>query len=241
MIFERTELLIGKENLKKLNESYVGIFGLGGIGSHVAEFLARAGVGKFLLVDFDTISRTNINRVISAVDSTVGKPKTDAMKERILSINPNAIVETYYGFFDEETKNMLLDRDFDIVVDAIDSMNLKVLLIEELYKREIKAISSMGAAGKLDVTKIKIADISKTHMCPLARRVRKMLHRRDIKKGIMTVFSPEESVAPVDPDSVNAELLDRGRVRKIHGTMSYYIAVFSGFIVNWMISELIKN
>ena len=195
--FSREERLIGKENLEKLNKSKVAVFGIGGVGSFVVEGLARAGMGKFLLVDNDTIDITNINRQIHANINTVGKNKVDVMKERILSINPEAEVDVSTEFFMPGSK--LLDNSLGYIVDAIDTVTGKIELVCKANELNIPIISAMGTGNKLDSTKFEVVDIYKTSVCPLAKVMRKELRARGIEK-LKVVYSKEEPIKPNDGD-----------------------------------------
>lgn len=195
--FSREERLIGKENLEKLTKSKVAIFGIGGVGSFVVEGLARAGIGKFLLVDNDTIDITNINRQIHANITTVGKNKVDVMKERILSINPEAKVDVSTEFFMPGSK--LLNNFLDYIVDAIDTVTGKIELVCKANELNIPIISAMGTGNKLDPTKFEVTDIYKTSVCPLAKVIRKELRSRGIEK-LKVVYSKEEPIKPNDGD-----------------------------------------
>ncbi|MFR8145545.1 MAG: ThiF family adenylyltransferase [Clostridia bacterium] len=195
--FSREERLIGKENLEKLAKTKVAIFGIGGVGSFVAEGLARAGIGNFLLVDNDTIDITNINRQIHANINTVGKNKVDIMKERILEINPKANVEIYTEFYLPGSN--LLDNSIDYIVDAIDTVTGKIELVCNASKLNIPIISAMGTGNKLDPTKFEVVDIYKTSVCPLAKVMRKELRARGIEK-LKVVYSQEEPVKIKDGD-----------------------------------------
>lgn len=190
--FSRTELLIGKESIEKLNKSKVAVFGIGGVGSYVVEGLARAGVGSFILVDKDEVDITNINRQIIATTKTVGRPKVEVAKERILEINPEARVEIYQEFFLPETKG-ILDESIDYIVDAVDTVTAKIELIVRANKLNIPIISSMGTGNKLDPSKFEVTDIYKTSVCPLAKVMRKELKIRGIKK-LKVVYSKEEPI-----------------------------------------------
>ncbi len=190
--FSRTELLIGKEAIEKLNKSKVAVFGIGGVGSYVVEGLARAGVGSFILVDKDEVDITNINRQIIATTKTVGRPKVEVAKERILEINPEARVEIYQEFFLPETKG-ILDESIDYIVDAVDTVTAKIELIVRANKLNIPIISSMGTGNKLDPSKFEVTDIYKTSVCPLAKVMRKELKIRGIKK-LKVVYSKEEPI-----------------------------------------------
>lgn len=195
--FSREERLIGKENLEKLNKSKVAVFGIGGVGSFVVEGLARAGIGKLLLVDNDTIDITNINRQIHANINTVGKNKVDVMKERILSINPEAEVDVSTEFFMPGSK--LLDNSLGYIVDAIDTVTGKIELVCKANELNIPIISAMGTGNKLDPTKFEVADIYKTSVCPLAKVMRKELRLKGIPK-LKVVYSKEEPLKPNDGD-----------------------------------------
>ena len=195
--FGREERLIGKENLEKLSKAKVAVFGIGGVGSFVVEGLARAGIGKFLLVDNDTIDITNINRQIHANITTVGKNKVDVMKERILNINPQAEVDISTEFFMPGSK--LLDNSLDYIVDAIDTVTGKIELVCRANELNIPIISAMGTGNKLNPTKFEVTDIYKTSVCPLAKVMRKELRSRGIQK-LKVVYSKEEPIKPNDGD-----------------------------------------
>ena len=190
--FSRTELLIGKKGIEKLKDSKVALFGLGGVGSYVLEGLVRAGIGNFILVDKDEVDITNLNRQIIATRKTIGKPKVEVAKERILEINPEANVEIYQEFFMPETKG-ILDESIDYIVDAVDTVTAKIELVVRANKLNIPIISSMGTGNKLDPTKFEVADIYKTSVCPLAKVMRKELKTRGIKK-LKVVYSKEEPI-----------------------------------------------
>lgn len=171
---EREELLIGRENIEKLNKSTVAIFGCGGVGSYVLEALVRAGIGNIVIVDKDTVDITNINRQLIADTTTVGKDKVEVAKQRALKINPNINIEIHKCFYDEN-QTELIKPEYDYIVDAIDSVKSKISLIQEAHNKNVKIISAMGMGNKLNPTMIEVADISKTEMCPLAKVVRKRL------------------------------------------------------------------
>ena len=198
--FQRTEMLLGKEKLEKLASSTIAIFGIGGVGSYVAESLVRAGIGSIVLIDSDVIDITNINRQLIADTANIGKPKVEAAKERYLKINPELKVETYQIFFDETTCNSLDFSKFDYIADCIDSVKSKLLLIEMAYNKKIPIISSMGTGNKVDPTRFEVSDIFKTSVCPLAKVIRKELKNRNINK-LKVVYSKEE---PKKFDSSNA-------------------------------------
>lgn len=190
--FSRTELVIGKEGLEKLSNAKVAIFGLGGVGSFVLEGLVRAGVGNFVLIDDDRICLTNLNRQILATRKTVGQPKVEVAKQRILDINPDANVEIHQEFFMPETEG-ILDNSIDYIVDCIDTVTAKIELVVRADKLNIPIISCMGTGNKLDPTRFEVTDIYKTSVCPLAKVMRKELRSRGIKK-LKVVYSKEEPV-----------------------------------------------
>ncbi len=199
--FSRTELVIGSENLEKLKNAKIAIFGIGGVGTYAVEGLARSGVGKFVLVDDDDICLTNINRQIHAMRSTVGKSKVEMMKARVLDINPKAEVDTYKMLYNAETAEQLLSADYDYVVDAIDMVSAKLDLVERCSKMNLPIISSMGAGNKLDPTRFEVTDISKTTICPLAKVMRKELRKRGVEK-LKVVYSKEE---PIEPKEISSD------------------------------------
>ena len=190
--FSRTELLIGKDGVEKLKKSKVAIFGLGGVGSYVVEALARVGVGNFILVDNDIISETNINRQIIATYKTIGKPKIQIEKERILEINPNAKVEIFKEFFMPESPDFF-DKNVSYIVDAIDTITAKIELVVRAKKMNKPIISCMGTGNKLDPTKFEVTDIYKTSVCPLAKVMRKELKNRKID-NLKVLYSKEEPI-----------------------------------------------
>ena len=193
--FSRTELLIGEDALEKLRQSKIAIFGIGGVGSFAAEGLVRAGIGKFVLIDDDCVCLTNINRQLIATRKTVGKPKVEVMKERILEINPQADVTIFQKFYMPDTADELIFDDYDYIVDAIDTVTGKIDLIIKAGLRNIPIISCMGAGNKLDPTKFEVADIFKTSVCPLAKVMRKELKKRGIK-SLKVVYSKELPITP---------------------------------------------
>ena len=190
--FSRTELLIGKDGVEKLKKSKVAIFGLGGVGSYVVEALARVGVGNFILVDNDIISETNINRQIIATYKTIGKPKIQIEKERILEINPNAKVKIFKEFFMPESPDFI-DKNVSYIVDAIDTITAKIELVVRAKKMNKPIISCMGTGNKLDPTKFEVTDIYKTSVCPLAKVMRKELKNRKID-NLKVLYSKEEPI-----------------------------------------------
>ena len=191
--FSRTELLLGKGKIEKLNQNKVAVFGIGGVGSFVVEGLVRAGIGKFVLVDNDKICLTNLIRQIHATQKTIGKYKVDVMKERILEINPKAEVELYKQFYLPNSEEKILDTSIDYIVDAVDTVTAKIELVMQANKLNIPIISAMGTGNKLDPTKFEVTDIYKTSICPLAKVMRKELRARGIKK-LKVIYSKEEPI-----------------------------------------------
>ena len=189
----RTELLIGKENIQKLANSKIIVYGIGGVGSFVVEGLVRAGVENIILIDNDVIAPSNLNRQIHATISNIGKLKVDCMKERILSINPNVNVETYIPQNIENGEETLINNTIDYVVDAVDTITTKLKLIQRAKEKQVPIISCMGTGNKLDPTKFEITDIYKTSVCPLAKVMRKELKKRDIQ-DLKVLYSKEEPI-----------------------------------------------
>ena len=190
--FSRTELLIGKDGIEKLQKSKVAVFGIGGVGSYVVEGLARAGIGNFILVDNDIVSLTNLNRQIIATHKAIDMPKVDVAKQRILEINPDANVEIYQELFMPETKG-ILDESINYVIDCVDTVTAKIELVVRANKLNISIISCMGTGNKLDPTRFEVTDIFKTSVCPLAKVMRKELKSRGIKK-LKVLYSKEEPI-----------------------------------------------
>ncbi len=235
--FSRSEMLIGEEGLKKLKESKVAVFGIGGVGSYTVEALARSGVGKLVLVDHDEVCVSNINRQIHATSKTVGQSKAELMKARVLEINPNIEVIAYKEIYTAETASKLLDESYDYVVDAIDMVTSKIDLIERTKAMGIPIISAMGAANKLDPTKLVVTDIYKTSMCPLAKVMRSELRKKGIKK-LKVVYSTEQPIKP------NQNLVHGGAGagrRQTPGSMVFVTAT-SGLIIGAeVIRDLLRN
>ena len=232
---ERTELLIGKENVEKLSQAHVLVAGMGGVGSWCAEMLVRAGVGELTIIDGDVVQPSNRNRQLPALESTQGMPKTEVMEERLKAVNPEVIIHSRGFFHTGEDFEELLQKPFDYVVDAIDSLTPKVLLIVAATQNSRRLISSMGAGGKLNPEKVEIADISKSYHCKLARMVRKRLTKFSIKTGFDVVFSPE----PVHKSSVVPTEGERNKVTTV-GTISYMPALFGLMAASKVIRELGK-
>ena len=227
--FSRTEMLIGPEAIEKLRDSRVAVFGIGGVGGFVCEALARAGVGSFDLIDNDTVSQSNINRQIIALTSTVGRPKTEVMLERILDINPDAKVNCINKFVLPENIDEFDFIAYDYIVDAIDTVSGKLAIIEKAYSLGKPVISSMGTGNKLDPTKFQITDINKTSVCPLARVMRYELKKRGVKK-LKVLYSTEEPIKTENPQKN-----EMGKA--IPGSVSFVPSV-AGLIIG---SEVIKD
>lgn len=217
--FSRTELLIGKDNAEKLHKAKIAIFGLGGVGSFVMEGLVRAGVENFILVDNDCIELTNLNRQILATHKTIGQPKVEAAKQRILDINPSAKVEIYQEFFMPGTDG-ILNNTIDYIVDCIDTVTAKIELAVRAQKLNIPIISSMGTGNKLEPTRFEVTDIYKTSVCPLAKVMRKELKNRGIKK-LKVVYSKEE---PIKPGKCAEENVKAGSVSFVPSVAGLIIA-----------------
>lgn len=232
--FSRTELLIGEDGAKRLKDAAVMVFGVGGVGSHCIEALARCGVGKLILIDNDTVSTMNINRQSIAYHSTVGRYKTEVMKERIADICPDIEVKTYERFVLTDNLEDILDEKPDYIIDAIDTVTAKLTLAEEAIKREIPIISSMGTGNKLHAELFEIADISKTSVCPLCKVMRRELKSRGIYH-LKVLYSKEK---PVDTSGrVTGE--DAGARRSIPGSISFVPPVAGLLIAGEVIRELI--
>ena len=244
----RTELLIGKEALDKLRESKVVVIGIGGVGSYTVEALARAGVGKLVLVDDDTVCLTNINRQIIATFKTVSKPKVEVMRDRVLEINPNCEVEIHQTFVTEENIKEIIGEDVDYVVDAIDTVSSKIALVVYCKSKSINIICSMGTGNKMDATAFKIVDISKTKICPLARVIRCELRKRGIS-GLKVLYSEEEPMKPKTNDVITCKegcICPAGSSKKcaikrqIPGSNSFVPPVAGLIIGGEVIKDIIK-
>ena len=214
--FSRMGLLLGEEALSRLEGARVAVFGLGGVGGYTVEALARAGIGKLDLIDSDTVSLSNRNRQILATRSTLGLPKTEAAKRRVLDINEEAQVTTWELFYNADTADMIDLGMYDYIVDAIDTVTAKLLLIQRAHEAGTPIISCMGTGNKLDPTAFQVTDISKTSMCPLARVMRKELGKRGIKH-LKVVYSQEEAMTPHGAEEEMAAL---GK-RQIPGSVSF--------------------
>lgn len=224
MIFQRTELLIGHENLEKLKSSHVLVFGVGGVGGYVVEALVRSGVGEISIVDFDTIDITNLNRQIIALQSTVGKLKTSVIKERAKDINPDIIIHEYpIKFSKDKIDEIFQGKNYSYIVDAIDLVTNKLDIITIANERKIPVISSMGTGNKLNPTMLEVADINKTSVCPLARVMRKELKNRGIKK-LKVVYSKENPKKPENNEGSREKRVNVGSVAFVPSVAGLIIA-----------------
>lgn len=234
-VYSRTRLLLGEEKLSKLQSSKVLVVGLGGVGACVAEMLGRAGIGSLTLIDGDTIVESNMNRQIHSFHSTLGKPKVEAMKELLLGIRPDMEVKTKIEYISEESQvKELLQEKYDCVVDAIDTLTPKVLLLSNCVQQNLFVVSAMGAGGRLDPTKIKVDDISKSNYCKLAYQVRKKLHSLGIYSGIRVVYSVEQP----PKTSLTLEEKVKGKKSTI-GTISYMPNIIGCFCASEVVKGLI--
>jgi len=253
-IFSRTELLLGPDALERLSRCKVAIFGIGGVGSYVAEALARSGVGSFVLIDSDVVAASNINRQILALHSTVGRPKVEVMRERILDINPMAKVETLQQFLLPDNTVRILQPDWDYIVDAIDTVSAKIELAVQATNRGIPIISSMGAGNKLDPTRFEVTDLYLTSVCPLSKVMRRELRKRGVDH-LKVVYSPEEPLspaaiesAPSDPmaaqnlEPVLDDTLPRAPYkRRIPGSVAFVPSVVGLIIAGEVVKDLIQK
>ncbi|MFI3328397.1 MAG: tRNA threonylcarbamoyladenosine dehydratase [Rikenellaceae bacterium] len=234
---ERTELLLGAEKLEQLKGANVLVVGLGGVGAYAAEMIARAGVGRMTIADADTVNESNINRQLVALHSTVGRAKSDILADRIKDINPEIEIKIVTQYIANELTDEILDSEkFDYIVDCIDTLSPKIALIAGAMARQIPLVSSMGAGGKMDPTQMQIADIGKSHHCPLAHALRKRLNRMGIKKGFKAVFSPEP------PREGSMVLCDEQHKKSNVGTISYFPALFgigcASVVIRGLLNEL---
>ncbi len=240
--FARTEQLLGSENMEKIKSASVAVFGLGAVGSFATEALARAGVGHLQLVDFDRVDSSNLNRQLFALHSTIGKEKAELAVARVKDINPACNITVHSSFVNAESLSDLLHNKIDVVVDAIDGLNSKINLLVAALQMNLEVVSSMGAGGRTDPSKIKSVDISETNVCPLARVVRQRLHRRGVYEGIHAVFSSEKPLNKQPfkaQDSVDA-LKDHGRSRPPIGTVCWVPGIF-GLTIAGKVIELILS
>jgi len=229
----RTELLIGREKLNKLINSHVLIVGMGGVGSFAAEFICRSGIGEMTIIDGDVVDPSNRNRQLPALATTHGQSKADLMGDRLMQINPELQLHVIKEFIQPGKVDELLQGSIDYVVDAIDSITPKLTFMKAAYAKGLRLVSSMGAGGKVDPTKLEVTDISKTHHCPFAQQIRKQLKGEGIYKGIKVVFSPEEN------NKESLMLTDGSNYKKsAYGTMSYLPATFGATLASVVIRDL---
>ena len=233
----RTELLLKEEGIERLKSANILIVGLGGVGSFAAEFLVRSGIGNLTIVDGDTVDITNINRQLPALNSTIGKNKTDVVAERILDINPEINLKKINEFLEPERMEEILTQEkFDYVLDCIDSLSPKLALIITCKRKKIKLVSAMGAGGKTDPSKVMVRDISKTNNCFLAKQIRKKLKKEQIHKGFRCVFSTEIQ------DENSLKMTDGSNYKKsFYGTISYMPAIFGLYAAAEVIRFLLKK
>lgn len=233
----RTELLLEKENLLKLQSKHVLIVGLGGVGAYAAEQLCRAGIGEMTIIDADVVEESNLNRQLIALNSTIGIPKSDLVAQRLKDINPDIKLHIYQEFIRDERTDQILDAAaYDYVCDAIDSLSPKVFLIYQTLQHQYPLISAMGAGGKMDPALVQVVDIKKTYQCKLAFTVRKRLHHLGVRTGFKAVFSPEivpEHAVIIDSNPAINKL-------SVVGTISYMPAIFGCFMASEVIKDLIK-
>ena len=234
--FSRTELLVGKEAMEILNNAHIAVFGIGGVGGYTVEALVRSGIQHIDIIDNDKVCLTNLNRQIIATHSSIGKYKVDVMKERILDINPQAEVNVHKCFYLPETRNLFDFTKYDYVVDAVDTVTAKINLIVQAKEAGTKIISSMGAGNKMDPTQFKVADISQTSVCPLARVMRQECKKRKIK-NVKVVYSTEKVLRPIEC----TECTEQTERRTIPGSNAFVPSVAGLIIASEIIKDLIQN
>ena len=231
---QRTEILLGEERMKRLENAHVLVVGLGGVGAYAAEMICRAGVGQMTIVDADTVQPTNINRQLPALTTTLGKPKAEVVGQRLLEINPELKLTILPIFLKDENIPALLDSaNFDFVVDAIDTLSPKCYLIFNALQRKLKIVSSMGAGAKKDITQVRFADLKDTYHCGLSKAVRKKLQKMGVKRKLPVVFRTEQA------DACAVILTDNEQNKKSTcGTVSYMPAVFGCYLAEYVIRKL---
>lgn len=233
-LYQRTRILVGDSGVERLRGARVLVAGLGGVGSYVAEALARAGVGSLVIVDHDRVAASNLNRQLPALHSTLGLPKVEVMARRLSEINPHCRLVALDQFISAETCPELLSPDLNLVIDAIDSLTCKVELIAQCLERELAVLSSMGAGGRMDPTRVMASDLMDTQVCPLARAVRTRIRRRGLGRGIRVVWSDEQPRPPLPPEDTG-----QGRPRAVNGTVSYMPAIFGLTLAGLAIRRLL--
>lgn len=240
--FSRTRLLLGEEVLDKFKNAKVAVFGVGGVGGYVAEALARSGVGKLVLIDNDTVSVSNINRQIIALHSTIGRYKTEVMKERILDINPKACVEVHNCFFLPENADTFDFGSYDYVVDAVDTVTAKIEIIMRAEAAGVPVISAMGAGNKLDATKFVVTDIYKTEVCPLAKVMRKELRARGVE-SLKVLYSTEPAIKPDKQSGEETEeaAKEQNTRRSTPGSIAYVPSVAGLLLAGEVLKDIAQN
>lgn len=245
--YSRTELLIGEEGIRKLQKCKVAIFGIGGVGSYVAEALGRCGIGNLVLVDYDDICLTNINRQIHATTKSVGKSKVEAMKDRLLDINPKVNIKSINHMYTSETSDALISKEYDYVVDAIDMVSSKLDLIEKCIRDNISIVSCMGAGNKLNPSRLEVDDIYKTSVCPLAKVMRRELRKRGVKK-LKVVYSKEEPLKPIELEKncktncicTNIENANCTKRRQIPGSISFVPSAAGLILASVVVNDILS-
>lgn len=235
-IWERTRVIVGDHGVELLQHSRVLLTGLGGVGSFAAEALARSGIGHLTLADCDLVAPSNINRQLVALQSTIGRKKIEVMAQRIADINPDCRLTLLDRFLDGDEMTDLLAPGFNYVIDAIDSLNSKLALVESAVRQGIPVASSMGAGGRTDPSRLRVGDLMDSDVCPLAREVRRRLRRRGLGRGVLAVWSDEKPCAPLPPEPTG-----RGRPRAVNGTVSYMPALFGMTLAGAVIHRLLER
>lgn len=240
--FSRVRMALGSAALEKLQHSTVAVVGIGAVGGYATEALARTGIGRLRLIDIDFFQEHNINRQIFATSDTVGIPKVQAARERLLKINPDIEIEAIEEFAHTDTLDYLLHDQLDFVVDAIDSVSPKIALLSHCHQHKLRVISSMGAALKRRYDLIRICDISQTQVCPLARCIRKGLRRKGVQSGIPVIYSPEPGPPCLEPDEIEipeeSTITHRGRPRRVLGSICTMAGVFGFLAAHHIIQHL---
>lgn len=247
--FSRTQLLLGEQGMEKLYHARVAVFGIGGVGGYTVEALARSGIGALDLIDDDRVCLTNLNRQIFATRKTVGQYKVDVAEQRILEINPDAVIHTYKTFYAPQTAELFDFAQYDYIVDAIDTVTGKLELVEQARRSGVPIISCMGAGNKMDPTAFEVADIYKTSMCPLARVMRRELKKRGIKH-LKVVYSREPAMAPIDDMTISCRthcICPPGTARKctqrrqVPGSNAFVPAVAGLIIAGEVVKDLSQS
>lgn len=233
---ERTKLLVGEKKLEKLSNSHVLVVGLGGVGAYAAEQICRSGVGEMTVVDGDNIHLTNINRQLPALHSTLNQPKAEVIGQRLLDINPALKLHVIQEYIRDDRMKEILSQKYDYVVDAIDTLSPKIFLIYDSLRNGHRLVSSMGSGGKVDPSLVRIADISESYNCPLARILRKRLHRLGIRDGFKVVFSTEDV-----PDGAIIPCEGEPNKKTTVGTISYMPPIFGCFIASVVVRGLMDE